>query len=99
VNWLLKLFITYLKTREKIIKTESEYELEHTSYLKNGWTENEIIKAINELKSNEKTAYIIDYYSNSLTKLNGISPVSSEFDIEQFYFSELEREQIEKGLK
>ncbi|MGZ0016944.1 hypothetical protein [Yeosuana sp. AK3] len=87
------------ENKKRIIKTESEYKFDQTPYLKNGWTEKEIIELVKELKVNEKTAYIIDFYSKSSSKLNGIFPVSSEFDIEQFYFSELEKEKILIGIK
>ncbi len=31
--------------------------------------------------------------------MNGIFPISSEFDIEHFYFSELEKEKVLIGIK
>ena len=92
--------IYHLSQNKKIIlKTESEYKFDQTPYLKNGWTKNELLQTIKELKENEQTALIIDYFSKSFSKLNGIFPVSSEFDIEQFYFSELERNKIVSGIK
>ena len=87
------------ENKKRIKKTESEYKFDQTPYLKNGWTEKEIVELIKELKSTEKTANIIDFYSKSTSKLNGIFPVSSEFDIEQYYFSELEKEKILIGIK
>lgn len=85
--------------KKKIVKTESEYKFDQTSYLKNGWKEKELIELVKELKANEKNADIIDFYSKSLSKLNGIFPISSEFDIEHFYFSELEKEKVIIGIK
>jgi hypothetical protein len=85
--------------KKRILKTEFEYKFDQTPYLKNGWKEEAIIKLIKELKANEKTANIIDYYSKSFAKMNGIFPVNSEFNIEQFYFSELEKERILIGVK
>jgi hypothetical protein len=85
--------------KKRITKTESEYKFDKTPYLKNGWTENEIVKLVKELKANEKTAYTIDFYSKSFSKLNGIFPVSSEFVLEQFYFTKVEKEKILIGIK
>jgi hypothetical protein len=87
------------ENKRKIIKTESEYKFDHKPYLKNGWKEKEITETINELIANEETSEIIDFYSKSFSKLNGIYPVSSEFDIEKFYFSELEKKEILNGIK
>jgi len=87
------------ENQKEIVKTEYEYEFDHKPYLKIGWTEKYIKQLIDELKSYEKNSNLVDSYSKSLVKLNGIFPVSNEFDLKIFYFSELEKEKIKDGIK
>ncbi|WP_373060315.1 hypothetical protein [Zunongwangia sp. H14] len=87
------------KDQREIIKSEDEFKFNYTPYLKNNWTKKEIEKVINELKSEEETASIVNYYSKSFYKLNNIFPVDNEFDITIFYFSDLEKENVINGLK
>ncbi|MDW5290436.1 hypothetical protein [Formosa sp. PL04] len=87
------------KNQREIINSKDEFTFDHTPYLKNNWTEKEIGEVIEELKSEEQTASVIDYYSMSFYKLNNIFPVDNKFDISTFYFNELEKEKIISGLK
>jgi len=93
--------ITYhLSADQKLIlRTEYEYDFDHSHYKNIGWTEEFISKILLELKSQESNAFLIDFYSKSFEKLNGIFPVNNEYDIETFYFSKLEKEKITSGIK
>tara|TARA_B110000908_G_C10036484_1_gene349785 strand:+ start:9 stop:698 length:690 start_codon:yes stop_codon:yes gene_type:complete len=91
--------IYHLSQNKKIIvKTESEYKFDQEPYLKNGWTKKELLQTIKQLKENEQTSLMVDYFSKSSSKLNGIFPISSEFNLEEFYFSELEKDKILSGI-
>jgi hypothetical protein len=87
------------ENKKSIISTEYEYEFDHIHYQKIGWTKEFLSGIITELESHESNASIIDFYSKSLNKLNGIFPVNNEFDIDTFYFSTLEKEKIINGIK
>ena len=92
--------IYHLSENQKIIiKTESEYEFDKNYYLKIGWTNEFIEELLNGLKSEQRTAFVIEFYLKSWTKLNGIFPVSTEFDLDHFYFNELEKEKVINGIK
>ena len=93
--------ITYhLSADQKLIlRTEYEYDFDHSHYDNIGWTEEFISKLLSELKSQQRNAFLIDFYSKSLGKLNGVFPVNNEFDIETFYFSKLEKEKIKSGIE
>jgi hypothetical protein len=91
--------IYHLSQNKKIIvKTESEYKFDQEPYLKNGWTKKELLQTIKQLKENEQTSLMVDYFSKSSSKLNGIFPISSEFNLEEFYFSELEKDKVLSGI-
>jgi hypothetical protein len=93
--------ITYhLSADQKLIlRTEYEYDFDHSHYENIGWTEEFISKILSELKSQESSASLINFYSKSFEKLNGIFPVNNEFDIKTFYFSKLEKEKVKSGIK
>lgn len=94
--------VYFLSPDNKIIlKTEFDYKIDKEHYENLGWTDEFIDKIILELKSydKDKEVRLIDYYSKSFSKLNGIYPTSQNFDISDFYISPLEKEEIEKILK
>ena len=91
---------TYNLSQDKkiILKTTSEYNLDKEFYLKNGWTESELKKAIEELESEKSKDIVVDYYDKSFSKLSKEYPVSVDFEMDKLLFSEKEKEEIEKCL-
>ena len=91
---------TYNLSKDKkiILKTTSEYNLDKNLYLKNGWTESELKKAIKDLESEKSKDIVVDYYDKCFSKLNKEYPVAVDFEIDRFLFSEKEKEEIEKCL-
>ena len=87
------------KDNREILNTKSEYNIDREFYLNNGWSEKELNGIIKSLKSENSQDRIVDYYSKSYYKLNKIFPISKDFKIEQYLFSEKEKEQIIKSLK
>ena len=86
------------KDRRTILKTEYEYKIDTIFYLSHGFTKASIIEAIKEIKKREKTSWGIDGYSESFSKLNGIFPVSKDFDTTKFNDNKLEMSEIIKAL-
>ena len=86
------------KDKRKIINTKSEYNIDREFYLNNGWTEKDLNGIIESLKSEESIYRIVSYYDKSYYKLNKIFPVSKDFQIEQFLFSNKEKEEILKSI-
>src|ERR1035437_2970135 len=86
------------KDKRNILKTEYEYKIDTAFYLSNDFTKISIIEAIKELKKDEKTALVIDGYSESIAKLNGIFPVSKKFDTTGTDYNKLEMKEIIKAL-
>ncbi len=72
------------KNKRTILETNSEYKFNRELYLQNGWTEKELKTAIEELESEKITDRFVSYYKMSYYKLNGIFPVSKDFNIESF---------------
>jgi hypothetical protein len=79
-----------------ILDTKSEYNINKEFYLNNGWVEEELNKTLEYLNSEQNIHRIISYYDKSFNKMNKLFPVSNEFIINDFVFSELEKEE---GLK
>lgn len=84
--------------KRKILKTETEFKIDTAHYLANGFTKNSIKEVIKEIKKGEKTSWIIEGYSESISKLNGIFPISKEFDTTLLNFNKLEMTEIIKAL-
>ncbi len=81
--------------RKKIKDSQTEYEFDPEPYYQIGWTKEFLKNVLVELKeNNEMISLCIDYYSKSKTKLNGIFPVSAEFDLGKHYFNETEKKEI-----
>ncbi len=90
---------TLSQDKKKINKTKSEFNLKKKLYLDNGWTESKLNDAIKTVESEKGNDLVIAYYSMSFAKLNKTYPVLSEFQIEDFQFSEKENKEIIKCLK
>ena len=86
------------KDKRTILKTISEYNFDEEFYLQNGWTGEELKKVIDKLKSEDGTDRFVSYYKMSYYKLNGIFPISKDFTIEHFLFSDKEKRQILKSI-
>jgi len=85
--------------KRKILKTETEYKIDTALYLAGGFTKELIKEVVKEIKKGEKTSWLIDGYSESISKLNGIFPVSKEFDTTLLNYNKLEMTEIIKVLK
>jgi len=92
---------TFILSKDKrtILKSNSEYNFDEEFYLQNGWTKEELKRVIDQLKSEDGTDRCVSYYTMSYYKLNGIFPVSKDFKIEPFSFSDKEEKQIIKSIK
>ena len=86
------------KDKRTILKTISEYNFDEEFYLQNGWTKEELKRVIEKLKSEDGTDRFVSYYKMSYYKLNGIFPISKDFTIEHFLFSDKEKRQILKSI-
>jgi len=86
----------YLTSDKKTIKSSiAEFEFDPEPYLKNDWTKESLDKILIELKKdNGKASPCIDYYSKSQSKLNGVFPVSKDFDQLNIYFNGIEKKEI-----
>jgi hypothetical protein len=82
-----------------IVKSISEYNLDKQFYLDNGWTESELKSVVQELKRENRLERVVSYYSKSYAKYDNVYPVSSDFDKDNLYFSEKEKDEIDKILR
>ena len=75
--------------------SQTKYEFDPEPFYEIGWTEEFLEKVLVELnENNDMISPCIDYYSKSKSKMNGIFPVSTEFDLEKYYFNETEKKEI-----
>ena len=86
----------FLSSDGKTIKdSQTKYEFDPELFYEIGATEDFLEKVLVELnENNDMIAPCVDYYSKSKSKLNGIFPVSTEFDLEKYYFNETEKKEI-----
>ena len=68
-------------------------------YIENGWEESQLDEIIKSLESETNNDRVVSYLCKSYYKMNGIYPVSNEFDINDLGFSNVEKAEIEKSLK
>ena len=83
------------KDRKTIKSSKAEFEFDWDLYLQNGWSRSEIENILKDLESqNEQPAPFIQYYTKSKFKLDGIFPISNEFQKLNVYFNEVEKKEI-----
>ncbi|RXQ87120.1 hypothetical protein EO244_16705 [Ancylomarina salipaludis] len=89
-----------LSENQKIIlSTESKYKIDKSFYIENDFEESQLNEIIKSLESQANTDRVVSYFCKSYYKMNGIYPVSNEFDINDLMFSDVEKAEIEKSLK
>jgi hypothetical protein len=92
--------IVYYLSPDKhvILKSEQDYHIDTVQWIKEGWTIDSINKAVQRIKEEVKTCPFVGGYMYSLSKLNGLFPISEDFSVSNIYFSEIEKSEIEKAL-
>jgi hypothetical protein len=85
--------------KRTIERTEQEIYVDTAFWMKEGWTVDSLKKAIDENKGENKTCPVIGGFENSFAKLNGIYPTSKDFKINDYYFSDIEKIEIEKAIR
>ncbi len=92
---------TYTLSDDKktISNTKSEYNLDKDFYLKNGWNEDELNKTLEYLNSEQTNHKLILYLDKSFSKMNGIFPVSKDFNIDDLMYNVTEKNEILKIIK
>lgn len=94
-----KVTYTLNKSQTLILESIPEYQIDFKHYMDKGWTNESILKAMELLEENQNPYQTIDYFSKSKSKLNGKYPVSKNFDIDDYYFNQLEKQEIEKAFQ
>ena len=87
-------------SQTQIIKTDIEYAIDTAQLIEYGWKEDELQRALEQLKKQEQPQPImIDGYAKSTAKLNGKYPISSKFQLKHFSYTGLEYEEMKKILE
>ena len=81
----------------KILKTQIEYAIDTALLIENGWKEEELQRALKQLKeAKQPQPIMIDGYEKSTAKLNGKFPISDRFELKNFSYTGLEYEELKK---
>lgn len=90
------------QNKRLILDVEFEYFIDTVFWLKNGMTIdslNNLVEAnYNGAEDLGEKPLIISGFVNSLSKLNGVFPVSEDFDLNLFYLSEAQKSELLKAL-
>ncbi|MBD0405488.1 SH3 domain-containing protein [Flammeovirga sp. EKP202] len=83
--------------QSKILKAEIEYSIDTSAYLNDyGWTKEELMPALEKLKSQKFTPRFVTGFIKSTAKLNGHFPIGEKFDVQTYSYTGLEFEEIKK---
>jgi hypothetical protein len=94
-----KTTFTLSENQKIILNIKSEYNVDKSFYIKKGWNEKKIDDILKLLESEKHTDRFVSYFSKSYYKMNGIYPISNEFDINDLLLSDVEKAEIQKSLK
>lgn len=95
-----KTIYTLDDSQTKILNTQIEYAIDTAQLIKNGWKEDELLRALERLEEEEQPQPImIDGYEKSTAKLNGKFPISTKFELKHFSYTGLEYEEMKKILE
>jgi hypothetical protein len=97
VPWKTTYYLS--KDQRMILRTEYENYVDTLFYLKHGMTMKQIESALEDLKREKYTSDCVSYYCQSKAKLNGIFPISRDFNINNYFYNEAEKSEIERIIK